>query len=252
MGVLRLGLAVLNTRPVARSWARRAKNTLFYVPTAARHLALTLDDGPAPAETPPLLECLARHGARATFFCIGRRAAAHPGLCEHITAAGHELANHDWADRPSARVPASTLIRDVGETHAVLSRFGPIRWFRPGSGLINERVRVTARRFGYGLALGDVFPFDPLIRNPTFLARYLIRNVRPGSVIILHDAAGRGRRTLAALEHALPILRDEGYQIATLTELGAGWLARRAAGDTQAAADGIDGPSTPSRPGETP
>src|SRR5882757_3247428 len=62
--------------------------------TPRREVWLTIDDGPDPEDTPQLLALLAAHGARATFFVIGEKAAAHPALIRAITAAGHDVAHH--------------------------------------------------------------------------------------------------------------------------------------------------------------
>ncbi len=62
--------------------------------TTRREVWLTIDDGPDPEDTPRILELLATHGARATFFVIGKKAAIHPELIRAIAAAGHEVAHH--------------------------------------------------------------------------------------------------------------------------------------------------------------
>jgi len=64
--------------------------------TPRREVWLTIDDGPDPEDTPQIITLLAAQGARATFFVIGERAAAHPALIRAITAAGHEVAHHTY------------------------------------------------------------------------------------------------------------------------------------------------------------
>ena len=80
---------------------------------------------------------------------------------------------------------------------------------------------ALAEERGYGTALGDVFPFDPQIPSSRFHAWYILQTVRPGSVIVLHDAGDRGERTAATLETVLPALRERGYRVVTLSELEA-------------------------------
>jgi peptidoglycan/xylan/chitin deacetylase (PgdA/CDA1 family) len=79
-------------------------------------------------------------------------------------------------------------------------------------------VRLAAS-LGYGTALGSIYSFDHLIRSPRFHARFILGRVRPGSVVVLHDAQGRGTRTAATLEIVLPALREQGYDVVTLSEL---------------------------------
>ncbi len=72
---------------------------------------------------------------------------------------------------------------------------------------------------GVPCALGSVHPFDPQIASARFSARYILSNVRPGSIIILHDYGARGERTLTALATILPELDRRGFRVVTLSEL---------------------------------
>jgi peptidoglycan/xylan/chitin deacetylase (PgdA/CDA1 family) len=81
------------------------RHVVFDVSVAQRGVALTFDDGPDERVTPRLLDVLAAHEARATFFAIGERAQAAPATLRKISASGHELGNHLWEDRRSAARP---------------------------------------------------------------------------------------------------------------------------------------------------
>ena len=119
----------------------------------------------------------------------------------------------------SVLVPAAELVADVDATHALLAPFGPLRWFRPGSGLFSPDLLELAREHGYRLVLGDVFPLDGRLPFARFHRWYILRHVKPGSIIILHDAEGRGARTAETLRHVLPVLRQRGLDVVTLSEL---------------------------------
>jgi len=205
-----------------RVWASRSPEVVFRVETDERVVALTIDDGPDPATTPGILGVLERHGARATFFLIGSRAERHPELVRAIVARGHEIGNHMWRDVPSLALDSATFERRLLGTHRVLSRFAEPRWLRPGSGRFGARMVRRAEAHGYRIALGTVYPFDTTVRWPGLVARFVVGWTRPGSVIILHDGAGRGARTAEALRHALPELRRRGYRVTTLSAL-VGW-----------------------------
>src|SRR5262245_64031411 len=86
------GPIVVVTQPLwafdALSWA--VPHVLWRVETAERLVALSFDDGPAPDHTPQVLEILSRHGAHATFFLIGDRAAVYPQFVDRIRSEGHE------------------------------------------------------------------------------------------------------------------------------------------------------------------
>ena len=98
--------------PAARALSRLLPvDVLCYVATEARQFALTFDDGPHPMTTPGLLDVLARHSARATFFLIGARVAGNETLVARIAAEGHELANHLMHDERSVLMAADRFRR---------------------------------------------------------------------------------------------------------------------------------------------
>ncbi len=196
-----------------------APGVTYFLETAVPAVALTIDDGPDPEETPAILDVLRDHDAHATFFLIGSRIPGNEPLLARMRSEGHELANHSYDDRMSLCVPSAELARSLAMTHAALSPFGAIRWFRPGSGLFSRPMLKLAREQGYRLALGDVFPLDSGLSSPRFQRWYILQHVQPGSIIILHDALSRGVRTAAALGAVLPVLKDRGFKIVTLTAL---------------------------------
>ncbi|MGI9592007.1 MAG: polysaccharide deacetylase family protein [Myxococcota bacterium] len=193
----------------------------YFFPTEELVVALTIDDGPDPSGTPAILEVLERHEARATFFLVGSRVPGNEALLARMRAESHEVANHTLHERASVLVGSEELSHELEETHALLAPYGDVRWFRPGSGFYSSGLLDVASAQGYRTALGDVFPLDPLIPSSSFHAWYILRNVRPGSIIVLHDANGRGARTAATLEVVIPALRERGYRVVTLSDLEA-------------------------------
>lgn len=210
-----------------RLWGSRSHDVVFRVATGEPALALTIDDGPHPTTTPEILDVLARHEARATFFLIGSRAERHPGIVREIVAHGHEVANHMWEDVPSRGLDSATFDRRLRRTHRVLSEVATPAWLRPGGGRYSDRIVRRAAAHGYRLALGTVYPFDPVVRWPGFVARFVVAWARPGAIIILHDGEGRGERTAETLRRALPELRRRGYRVTTLSALVAAGSAGR-------------------------
>jgi peptidoglycan/xylan/chitin deacetylase (PgdA/CDA1 family) len=192
---------------------------LYRVNLRAPLIALTIDDGPDSAGTPLILAQLQRHRARATFFLISGRVAGREPLVHQLVQAGHELGNHLTRDEPSIRLHPDEFERALLDAHGILARFGPVRWARPGSGWYSRAMIEIMRRHRYRCALGSVYPFDAALPSATFAARYILRNARPGAVVVLHDGGSRGRRTAMVLQKVLPELRRRGYQIVTLSEL---------------------------------
>ena len=204
---------------VLRRLAQRDPEVLYYVPTEAPAVALTIDDGPDPESTPRILEVLARHDARATFFVITSRIPGNEDLLARMLEAGHELANHATVDAPSVDLSQQDFERDLAKAHRALSRFTEPRWFRPGSGWVDDEILEVLTAHGYRLALGSVYPFDPQIRSSWLASRYILWRTRPGSIIILHDHGDRGRRTAATLDAVLPRLARRNLSVLTLSEL---------------------------------
>ena len=192
---------------------------LYTVATRERVVALTLDDGPDAAHTPEVLRLLHMYRARATFFLISGRVPGREDLVSAVVADGHELGNHLTRDEPSIRLPPDAFTAAVREAGAVLGRFGPVRWLRPGSAWYTGAMLDTIERAGYHCALGSVYPYDAIVPSARLAVAYILANTRPGAVIILHEGGGRGRRTVEVLQHVLPLLSVQGYRVVTLSEL---------------------------------
>jgi peptidoglycan/xylan/chitin deacetylase (PgdA/CDA1 family) len=215
----------------ARAGARGPR-CLYAVATTERVVALTLDDGPDAAHTPAILRLLRRHRARATFFLLAERVAGHDALVRAIVAGGHELGNHLTRDEPSVRLPPPAFAAAMHEAGAVLGRFAPVRWLRPGGAWYTRAMLDAIERADLRCALGSVYPYDAHHPWPRLSAAYVLANVRPGAIVVLHEGGARGRRTLQVLRRVLPALRARGYRVVTLSELAA--LASARTGDRDA------------------
>ena len=217
-----LGVARAQPRWLAAVLARHGGRVLFAVPTSEPVVALTFDDGPHPDLTPALLEVLARHGARATFFLLGERVAALPDLARAVVRQGHEVANHTWADRPSALLPATAFEGDVRRTHELLVAAGGVPVFlRPGSGWLRPGMLRTAGRLGYRVALGSVAVRDLRVADADTEARFVMRRLRPGAVVVLHEGYADRSGVVPLTDRVLTGLRERGYAAVTLSELTA-------------------------------
>lgn len=216
-------LALLWTAPrwLVPRLAARARGCLYAVPTRARAVALTLDDGPDAQSTPEILRLLQANDARATFFVIASHVLGQEALVARIVEEGHELGNHLTRDEPSVNLSPDAFSTAMLEAGVVLGRFAPVRWLRPGSAWHNRSMIDRIERAGYRCALGSVYPYDPYVPSARFAAAYILSNLRAGAVIILHERGARGRRTAETLRRVLPPLRARGYQVLTLSELEA-------------------------------
>jgi peptidoglycan/xylan/chitin deacetylase (PgdA/CDA1 family) len=192
---------------------------LFRVETTAPVVALTIDDGPHADITPRVLDVLARHGARATFFVLGENIGGNEDLLARMRAEGHEIANHLVEDRPSILLGEEEFARQLHEVDPWLDRQARWRWLRPGSGWFSPGMVEIAARHGYGLCLGSIFPHDDRIHDAERLAATVLGRVRPGDVIILHDGAEERAVLVDVLERILPELAARGFRVTTVSDL---------------------------------
>jgi len=199
--------------------AVRGARCTYFGPTTEPSIALTIDDGPDARTTPRVVDLLASHGARATFFLISSRIAGNEDQVRAMVRNGNELGNHLTRDEPSIRLSPVEFEAALQEADAVLRQFGPVRWVRPGGGWYNARMVAAIEKHGFGCALGSVYPYDASLPSVAFATTYILAHVRPGAIVVLHDGGDRGVRTAAILERVLPALRARGYRAVTLSEL---------------------------------
>ncbi|GGK90779.1 chitooligosaccharide deacetylase [Mangrovihabitans endophyticus] len=196
-------------------------DVLWYVDTDAPRFALTFDDGPDPHTTPGLLGVLARHRARATFFLIGERVAAHPDLARAIAGAGHELGNHLLRDERSAQSPPERFARELARTGALLGAYGPVRWFRPGGGWFTPGMLRTAARQDLRAVLGTWAAAHDGGPGDARIADRLAPGVCPGSIVVLHEGTAARRGVVATTDDLLTRLAGRGLSSVTVSELAA-------------------------------
>ena len=215
------------TRVIRRIPFTGYRDALWYVDTRGEQVvALTLDDGPDHELTPLVLSTLKKHNAKATFFLLGEAAQRNEDVVDQIAAQGHELGNHTCIDESSAGLSEHDLRQKLSSTHNVLSRGNrQVRLFRPGGGRLGWRGRVATvaeKHKDYQCVLGSVYPNDVRIWSDSVIVKDVLRRVRPGGIIILHEGEDhpgqppRGR-VVAILEQVLEGLRD--YRIVTVSQL---------------------------------
>jgi len=181
---------------------------------AARgEIALTLDDGPDPDVTPAVLEILDQRGVKATFFCIGRRAEAHPDLLAEIVRRGHRVENHSYRHSNAfALTGPSAMAREIDRAQEVLAHLSgaePV-FFRAPAGIRCFWLQGVLAPRGLHLASWTRRGYDTVTRDPVRIVRRLTRNLAAGDVILLHDISRpRDSTGRPVVLKALPMLLDE-------------------------------------------
>ncbi len=188
---------------------------LSRLPAAAARrgeVALTFDDGPDPEVTPRVLDLLDRRGARATFFCIGRRAAAHPAIVAEIARRGHAVENHSHTHPHAFTLYSPRAIgREIDAAQEVLAEAAgrPPSFFRAPAGLRSFLLEPQLAARGLALVSWTRRAFDTVERRPAAIAAGLLAGLAGGDVLLLHD--GSAARTAAGrpvVLEALPRVLD--------------------------------------------
>jgi len=174
---------------------------------ARNEIALTIDDGPDPIVTPQVLDILDRYAVQASFFCIGEKAELHPDLCREIVRRGHAVENHTQHHRHHfALLGRSGFIRELQAAQDTLTRItgrSPL-FFRAPAGLRNPFLDPALTRLGLNLVSWSARGFDTRIGDVARVKGRLIRGLRAGAILLLHD--GNAARTPEGIPVILEVL----------------------------------------------
>jgi peptidoglycan-N-acetylglucosamine deacetylase len=170
-------------------------------PRRPRELALTYDDGPNPNWTPRLLDVLAEHHVRATFFMVGRFVKAEGDLARRVFEAGHLIGNHSWSHPKLSAASDAQVLEELTRTNDILAQIigAPIRFFRPPFGARRPYVLKLARQLGLVPVTWNAMTSDwsepSADKIATNLMNKIDRNQRRGyaSNIVLHDGNHRSQ-----------------------------------------------------------
>lgn len=184
------------------------------LPATGRHVWLTIDDGPSD-DTPALLDLLARHRAKATFFLVAERAERRPELVRAIRARGHEIGNHS-ATHPAAGfwiTSPRAAAQQVGRAQAVLTRLAgtPPRWFRAVVGHANPFVDPVLRVHALTRVSWSARGYDGVAGDVERVVARILRGLAPGAIVLLHEGAPHGR-SVAIVARVLEELSAFGYR----------------------------------------
>lgn len=184
-------------------------------------VALTFDDGPNPPYTEQLLQALATNRVQATFFLIGNQVKAHPDTARNIIAAGHEVGGHssDWKSLAFKR--RATVEKKLDEMEAAFADAGitNLTLFRPPGGILMPWQHRILKERGWKQVSADVVVGDWKPVNSATIVERVLKKVRPGSIVALHDGGGDRSATMQAVPELIARLRRRGYSFVTVSEL---------------------------------
>jgi peptidoglycan/xylan/chitin deacetylase (PgdA/CDA1 family) len=191
-------------------------------------VALTFDDGPGDW-TPAILDLLAEHGARATFFVLGASIAGREEVLARTAAEGHELGNHGWTHTNPERLSEDELRAELVRTGRRIEEVAGVtpRLARPPYGKGEERFERVAAEAGFAPTVyWTIDPEDWDAPPAETIVRSVLDELHPGAIVDLHDGFREGTGstrdrdpTVAALGELLPALAERGYGCVTVSEL---------------------------------
>lgn len=187
-----------------------------------QRVALTFDDGPDAASTPALLDLLRRQNVPAAFFCIGKRIAANPELAARIVREGHLLGNHSYHHSNATNFfTVRRLKEELSQTQEAARNAAGIAptLYRPPVGLSNPRTFRVARALGLTVVGWTAGGLDTVLKQPERVVARVLKRLRPGAIILLHDGNIPAQRVVETVTLLLDSLRKLNYQVVRLDEL---------------------------------
>ena len=183
------------------------------------YIAMTFDDGPSAKLTAKLLDLLAAHHIKATFFVIGENVVQHPELVQRAAREGHEIGNHSWSHPYLAKMSDEGVRQQLRKTDDAIKNAAGTRptLMRPPYGSLTAHQKKWIHdEFGYQIILWDVDPLDWKRPGPTVVCNRIVKETRPGSIVLSHDIHPG---TIEAMPSTLDQLEAKGFKFVTVSEL---------------------------------
>ncbi len=204
------------------------RGTIYRVGVKDKAVALTFDDGPSPEWTPRVLDALKRAGVKATFFMIGEYVERYPEVAKRVVREGHEIGNHTYDHHVLIYYTMNELEREILAAEGAIKKVTGRKtvYFRPPKALITAAEKNKIKEMGYKIILWTLNSKDWVTFDDKYIIRYIMRRVRPGDIILFHDAGGffsteGGDRseTVNTIPRLVEKLKEKGYKCITITEL---------------------------------
>jgi len=200
------GAAYYATVGVRAQWLGR---TDWIGRTDTNAVALTFDDGPGP-DTDAILDTLGERHLRAAFFAVGRQVERYPAIARRIVAEGHEIGNHSLSHPNFLSQSATDTREQLARTQRIIEDVTGVSpsHARPPYGVKTPSYFAAARALGLRVVQWSVAGFDWKRLTAERVASHVLRGVRPGAIVLLHDADPQGKRDRRATMTSIPIIAE--------------------------------------------
>ena len=182
-------------------------NAVWNLPSQQKVVYLSFDDGPTPFVTEKVLELLEEYQAKATFFCIGKNIEQHPELFKLVQTKGHHIGSHTYSHLNGWKSKPTDYLNDYQKGRELTGS----NLFRPPYGRILLNPLQTIQKQDK-VIMWDILSkdYDASITPETVLNNVL-RNIKPGAIIVFHDSEKAKKNVLAVLPQLLQYLKQQGY-----------------------------------------
>ena len=183
--------------------------------TITAKVALTFDDGPHPVYTPQLLDGLNERGVHATFFVVGKNILGNEALLKRMETEGHLIGNHTYSHVKLSELDIARACAEVEKTNALICEVTgkEPEFIRPPFG---EWKKAMECSFEMIPVLWDVDPLDWTTKNTALVVERVLKDTKPGDIILLHDYY---QSSVDAALEIVDALTERGYKFVTVDEL---------------------------------
>ncbi|MDZ7951859.1 polysaccharide deacetylase family protein [Nostoc sp. DedQUE09] len=183
-------------------------------------IALTFDDGPWPQTTEQVLSILKSNNIKGTFFVVGQNLKNYPELGKQIVAQGHVIANHTWHHWYHFFNQQAAAFEIERTTDLIYQVTGvKTNLFRPPGGNLHNGLSAYAKGQKYAVVMWSADSTDYKLPTVPKLIDNVIKDSKPGGIVLMHDGGGNRSRTVQALPEIINNLKKQGYRFVTIPEL---------------------------------
>ncbi|MDO9578190.1 MAG: polysaccharide deacetylase family protein [Candidatus Cloacimonadales bacterium] len=205
----------------------RFPKIIFGIKIRQKAICLTFDDGPHPVYTPQILQMLAKHDMKATFFITGSKIQKYRKILEQMISEGHEVGNHGYSHRNLIFKSKEFILNEINKTDELLRECGAKGEivFRPPYGRMSLKAIFLLGELNKKIIMWNIPTKDYKAENSQSIIRKIRKKLKPGGIIILHDAGKLINSnvdrtfTIEAVELIIEEILQKGYSFKTISEM---------------------------------